>query len=100
MKKIYCHESFVQVHHIKNVLEASNIRCHVENDMLSSLAGEIPSTECWPEIWLDDINKEGLALSLIDNSNLLPSLGKWACTGCEEIIEEEFDICWQCGAIR
>lgn len=85
---------------MKNILESSNIRCHVQNDMLSALAGEIPSTECWPELWLDEDNKERLAISLIEQSNNLPGLGKWACTGCEEVLEEEFEICWQCGAIR
>ncbi|OUS24673.1 hypothetical protein A9Q98_13180 [Thalassotalea sp. 42_200_T64] len=102
MLKIYSDESFVQVHHIKNLLESHNIDCTTRNEGLSSLAGEVPSTECWPELWLIDDRKEQAAMAIIAESKLDRSAQKsdWVCAKCDEKIEAEFEICWQCGSLR
>ncbi|KGJ93401.1 putative signal transducing protein [Thalassotalea sp. ND16A] len=102
MIKIYSDESFIQVEHIKNLLESYHIDCVTKNTALSSLAGEVPSTECWPELWLIDGSKKEMALAIITESKLACSAGEndWVCEKCDEKIEGMFEICWQCGALR
>ncbi|NMP17404.1 DUF2007 domain-containing protein [Thalassotalea sp. Y01] len=97
--KIYSHESLWQVHHLKNLLEAENIGCFIRNDNMTSLAGEVPATECWPELWLKDERQLTIAESIIKQLNQTPDpqLTKWRCENCQEVNEGQFAICWQCG---
>jgi len=44
----------LEIHHLKNVLEAEGIRCFLKNELLARLAGEIPFTECALELHLRD----------------------------------------------
>ncbi|MGI9301803.1 MAG: DUF2007 domain-containing protein, partial [Gammaproteobacteria bacterium] len=54
MKKVYSSHSLPMVGHLKSVLEAHNVRCLVKNEHLCGGAGELPPTECWPELWVAD----------------------------------------------
>jgi hypothetical protein len=54
MQLIFSSLNLHEVHHLKNLLEVEGIHCHIKNELLSRLAGEIPFTECAPELWLLD----------------------------------------------
>ena len=101
MIKVYSHENIVQVHHIKNLLESNGIECAIKNEAITSLAGEVPMTECWPQVWLNDDNEKQRSLDLIFNyQEQDQNKENWTCTSCKENIESEFDICWNCGGSR
>lgn len=102
MKKIYSAKDPLMVAHLKNVLATFGIRCVTRKMDLLSAAGELPPTECWPELWI--INDEKLARAkAIIRKTLAPleSVKKpWRCAGCGEELEGQFTECWNCGRSR
>jgi hypothetical protein len=54
MKKVYEAIDPLMVGHIKNILENEGIDCITRNEYLASAAGEIPPSECWLEIWIEN----------------------------------------------
>jgi len=88
--------------HLKNVLSSYGIRSVAKKIDLISAAGEIPPTECWPELWVVDDDKAARAKSLLRKTLApLASVKKpWRCAGCGEEIEGQFTECWSCGRSR
>ena len=68
MKKVYSNENIAIVHNIKNVLENSGIEAIVKGQDRSSIAGGIPATDCWPEIWILDDSREEDALRIVSEA--------------------------------
>ena len=85
----------------KDMLRNEGIDCLVKNDQLVSAMGEIPFTECLPELWLVDEEVYPRARYLLkqwmDGRN---DRGAWVCPHCREKLEQQFDICWSCGCER
>ena len=91
----------LEIHHLKNVLEADGIRCWIRNELLSRLAGEVPFTECAMELHVVDEADRARAEALLAVWRHPPPPGAaWTCAGCGERIEGQFGACWQCGALR
>jgi hypothetical protein len=92
----------LEIHHLKNVLEAEGIRCFLRNELLARLAGEIPFTECALELYLRDEADRWRAERILDDwRRSRPMAGKpWTCPGCGERLEGQFTSCWQCGRTR
>jgi Putative prokaryotic signal transducing protein len=86
---------------IRSVLEAAGIPCLLRNQYLTGALGELPATECWPQVWVLDDDDAPRALRLIGEA--LPSAAvegePWTCPGCGESLEPQFRQCWQCGAL-
>ncbi len=57
MKTVYSSPNITLVHHFKNILEGCGISCQIRKEHLSSGAGDLPPTDCWPELCVAD---EGL----------------------------------------
>ena len=101
MIKVYTSEDLIYLYHIKNVLQAQGIETVIRNDRLSSLAGELPITVCWPELWLIDPLKELWAIELIEESRLDADTNKnWICKNCGEEHSSRFTDCWNCQRIK
>ncbi len=69
----------------------------VQRAFAGSIAGEIPPDQALPELWLVDPSQAGEARALL-HALQHPPERRWACPGCDEVIEGPFDHCWQCGA--
>lgn len=101
MKMVHsCHDPLL-ANHLRNLLEQEGIRCSIVHDHLASGAGELPPTECWPELWCSD-KEEQRARALLGE---ILTLGKqpsvpWTCPGCREEIEGQFNLCWNCLSSR
>ena len=54
MKRLYSDTDTLRLGHLKSVLEAQGIKCLVQNEALSFLEGEIPLSQTWPELWVED----------------------------------------------
>ena len=102
MRKIFTDENLALVWCVRNELENAGISCDLRNDVLGGAAGEIPTTECWPEIWIDEQQDLARAENLVMESMRLrqkPGAG-WRCGVCGEDHGGQFSTCWNCGAER
>jgi hypothetical protein len=102
MKKVFSSKDLLMIGHLKNVLAAYGIHCITKKVDLISAAGEIPPTECWPELWVIDDDKALTAKAVLKKTMApLASVKKpWRCSGCSEEIEGQFTECWKCGRSR
>ena len=101
MQLLYSSLNLLEIHHLKNLLEAEGVRCQIRNELLSRLAGEIPSTECAPELWLLDARDLEQASRIVtDFRSAAVAKPPWQCPACGEALEGQFSACWHCGALR
>ena len=97
MKLLYTSSNALIVSHLRNLLEEEQITCYLKNEFLYSGAGEIPPTEIWPELWVDE-SDFGKAKAIMDEALADKSdLPQWQCRKCGEWVEGQFAVCWNCG---
>ena len=98
MKKVLVSQLLVEVEALKEALEGAGIRCMVKNRQGSSLAGEVPFAEVFPELWVNDEDEAAAMQVLASQKGTPPSGGNpWICSGCGERHEASFTACWKCG---
>ena len=101
MKLVHTSEDSIYLHHLKNILEAQDIPCLIKNDRLSSVAGEIPLGEVWPELWVVDDLREKWAKEIITEYQRSQNQGSpWVCENCGEEHAPQFKDCWNCQSIK
>jgi hypothetical protein len=102
MQRILSSPNLVEITQLKGVLESARIPCFVKNEVSAGLMGEVPLTECTPELWIEDDKQLAEALQMktdwqaaakVDGSN-------WVCSACGETSEPQFTSCWKCGAAK
>jgi len=102
MKQLYCDTNGMRVVYLKQILEDHGIQCVVKNEYLVGAVGEIPPTECWPELWVLDPEciepARRLMKSILAETDEVTE--GWQCTVCGESSEGQFTDCWRCGASR
>lgn len=98
MKRVYTADSAAMAWHIKNVLEHNNIDAVVKNEGLLSIAGEVPITECQPQVWVLNNLYVKLAEQLIQEivGGQAVDGPDWECRDCGEGNLASFAICWNC----
>lgn len=87
---------------IKRMLEQMRIACMIRNENLIGAMGEIPFTQCYPELWLldqADLSRAEAALAQWRQACQQPQ-AVWVCEQCAELIDGQFGACWQCGKER
>ena len=98
MKKITTSDSLITIRHYRNLLESEGIACKIRNEHLTTIAGEIPFFETWPELWVIRDLDFDRAKQLIDGATDDESPGSpWTCPNCGEENEGQFAACWNCG---
>ena len=99
MKTIFSSLNLIDVHHLKNLLEAHGIRCRIRNEDLVRLAGGVPFTECALQLVVDRDEDSSAAEAVIHEFLRPPrrSPESWRCRACGETIEGQFTACWKCG---
>ncbi|MFP4137622.1 MAG: DUF2007 domain-containing protein [Halomonas sp.] len=98
--RVFAHPNALLVGHVRNLLEAAGIPVELRNMTLSGGAGELPLTECEPEVWVRTHNREraeALIREALSGESEAPA---WRCPGCGEALEGAFDTCWRCGTGR
>ena len=102
MKRIHSAKDPLMIGHLKNVMATFGIKCVTRKLDLISAAGQLPPTECWPELWVVDDDKANRARAILKKTLApLASVKKpWTCGGCGEKIEGQFSECWNCGCDR
>ena len=101
MKKLhtFTHRERPLANLLKERLATEGIIGLVRNDELSTALGEIPFVECYPELWVVDDEIYPRARLLLDQwlGEIGPEREVWHCPGCGEVLEGQFESCWQCG---
>ena len=98
MKKIHTGCEEFRIGHIVSMLEQAGIEYVLRNQYLSGALGELPATECWPEIWVAHDEDFDAAMTMVRQATEdLTNSGPWVCQ-CGETNEGQFGYCWQCGA--
>jgi hypothetical protein len=86
---------------LKSLLEKANIPCMIRNESLSMALGELPFTECSPEIWILNDEDYPRAKEIVDawQNAEVETHDPWVCR-CGQTIEGQFTSCWKCGRER
>lgn len=99
MRRLYSHQNNLLAGYVKSVVEEHGIPCLLKNEHLLGAAGELPPTECWPEVWVVEDRDYPRALEIIQ-ATMHASGPAWFCPGCGEYLEGQFQMCWRCGRER
>lgn len=80
-----------------DLLRQAGLAASVQRLHLGGAAGQLPPSECLPEIWLANEADLEPARALLAALARLPQR-RWYCRGCGELVEGGFEHCWNCGA--
>lgn len=98
MKKLTSSPTLVTIHHYRNILTAEGIPSVIRNEHFGSILGEMPFTDTWPQLWIENDLDYDRALQLISDDAADESPAEsWKCATCGEINEGQFAACWNCG---
>ena len=102
MEKVYENPDFPMVGHFQSILESEGIRTELRNEGGSALAGEVPFTQVFPELWVVepgdlDRAKQIIAEYQADAQDPASLLEDWVCPNCRETVDGGFAECWNCG---
>jgi len=92
----------VEVESLKEMLEQEGLLCTIKNQQGSSLAGEVPFAEVFPELWVvndEDFPKAQEFLESWREAQPAETTA-WTCPNCGETLEKDFTACWKCGKER
>ena len=98
--KIYTHESLATVNIVRGFLESHGVFSVLRNQHLSSVMGDIPFFETWPEIWVAQANETQAKQVLSEWVDRKFDDVEWLCTQCNESNPGTFEICWSCSTNR
>ena len=100
MQKVFTNSNIAVVGAVRAYLEDSDIRSQMRNEFSSSVMGEVPFFDVWPELWVaDDLSAR--ALELISDVQQQKNKGPdWLCLQCQELNPVNFEICWQCESVK
>ncbi|MCY7314162.1 MAG: DUF2007 domain-containing protein [Rubrivivax sp.] len=82
-----------------DMLSGAGVAATVQRAWASSIVGQLPPDQGLPEIWVQDDTQWDQARRLLHEWQHLPH-HRWACRGCNEIVDGPFEQCWNCGAER
>ena len=97
MIKVFSADNIVEVGLMRSLLELNEIPSELRNHHSSSLMGEVPFTNVWPELWVEQSKADQAQRLIADLKREDVSGPDWVCGGCKEANPANFDICWHCG---
>jgi len=103
MKLLYTSSDHILVSRLKDVLESEGIACAIKNEVLSGLAPEVPFTETFPELWIQNDTDFDRAEAIKQDwkvPSTTNSARSWQCPNCHEQLEAQFSSCWKCGSAK
>ena len=104
MKRVFSSPDLIQAAQLKDLLEREGIPCLIRNDILGNIAGEVPFTEAFPEVWVQNDGDVGRAEAIKADwraaRRMDPGGAAWVCPACGEKLEAQFSSCWKCGTER
>ena len=102
MRKLYESSNLTLISIVNSTLQDEQIATLLKN-IHPPAAGEITRVNAWPEIWLmndKDYEKAKTILITFMQQEAQADHNTWDCKQCNEIIEGQFNICWNCGTSK
>lgn len=98
MQKLYSAANLQEAHLIKGMLSVAGIEVRIFNEHLQGGLGELPFSEVYPELWLEDETDAARARRILADYER-PALPRASqrCRSCGEESPGAFEICWSCG---
>ncbi len=95
MQKLFVSPMLVEIESLKDMLEQEGILCTIKNQQGSSLAGEVPFAEVFPELWVINDDDYPKAQDFLENwQKARPAKETaWTCSSCGESHEKDFTSC-------
>jgi hypothetical protein len=82
---------------MQSLLESEGIRTFLKNEFSSGVLGELPFVEIVPQLYVIEQSDVAKAKSLIGSASNVADAGPgWQCASCKEMVEGNFDTCWNC----
>lgn len=100
MKLIYSKENRFEVTAMRTFLESHGVPSFLKNEFTSSVMGEVPFFETWPEIWVADELFDQAQQLVKQAETEVSDLGDWFCRNCKEENPGTFELCWSCETVR
>ncbi len=98
MLKVYQAADLPEAYLLLHRFEERRIPARVLNENLQGAVGEIPFTQAWPEVWIEDERDLALAQALVAEFENRPRhTGTLVCNQCGENNPATFETCWHCG---
>jgi Putative prokaryotic signal transducing protein len=95
MIRVYAAENPVEAYLVKGLLEARGLDAVVLDEHLGD----------YPSVWVEPSSNVEIARQVIVDFRHTNTMGEiqtglWCCSTCDENIEPQFTMCWQCGSNR
>jgi len=99
VRKVFISQNLMEVESRKELLDKFEIPNMIRNQQASTLAGAVPFTEVFPELWVlrDEDYEQAIALIADKPQGSEEARPDWVCVGCGEQHLAEFSECWKCG---
>jgi hypothetical protein len=100
MKKIYLASDPVSAEVLVQLLGQEGIEAVVQGEDVYTVFGGTPFT--YPSVWIANESDQERAEQIVGDFELRETRrsGAWRCPVCGEEHEQQFDVCWSCGAER
>lgn len=100
MRHVFENIDFTIVGHMQTILEGEGIPTDLRNAGVVGLAGEVPYTQVYPELWIINNSDEERARAIIkeyrEKDAATPAAAEWVCPNCGETVDGVFAECWNC----
>lgn len=98
MQRLYTAANLQEAHLIRGMLSVAGIETRVFNEHLQGGLGDLPFTEIYPEIWIEDEADVKRAQRILADYER-PAIARASrhCASCGEDSPGGFEICWHCG---
>ena len=103
MKQIYSFRTGLEAHDARLFLESQGIEAKVfgDNNVLETGFSFTPASAPGLFVHESDVDRAGELLEKFsDRPVVRPPKRMWTCPRCGELIEEQFDLCWNCESPR
>lgn len=100
MLKIYEAENNIDAQLVMDALQAEDLEVIIKGQLLAGAAGDLPAAGL-VTLWLvhDDFEQKAKDIIAEYESNQNHCGPAQDCSKCGEIVEGNFDSCWNCGAM-
>lgn len=99
MKKLYSANNLMEAQIVLDLLEHAYIPAQIFNQHAQGVAGEIPFTHAYPEVWVNRDEDYERGKRIVQTYEKTPATtGIIHCPACSEENPANFQLCWKCGS--